>query len=176
MATFPFEDIYQQYSALVYNLCLQHLSNAQDAEEATQDIFVKIHTKLTSFEGKSSLKTWIYRISINHCLDLLRARKRQKRLAFIIGLFTGSEEQPMELPHFNHPGILLEQREGLEQLLGTIHTLPDQQKTALLLRYMDALSPPDIADIMGLSLKAVESLLQRAKSNLEKKLRKHEGI
>lgn len=171
-----FFSIYQEHQHLVFNLCLNYLLNQQEAEEAAQDVFVKIHAKLESFEGKSSLKTWVYRIAVNHCLDVLRQRKRQIRLGkFRHLIFWGNEIVP-EVPSFDHPGVLLEDREALENLLRTINLLPENQKTALILRYLDDLPPPEIADIMGVSLKAVESLLQRAKSNLEKKLADSEGF
>ncbi|MCC6726208.1 MAG: RNA polymerase sigma factor, partial [Saprospiraceae bacterium] len=57
-----FEAIYNEHQHLVFNLCLHYLQNRQEAEEAAQDVFVKIHAKLGGFEGKSSLKTWVYRI------------------------------------------------------------------------------------------------------------------
>lgn len=170
-----FEAIYQEHRHLVFNLCLHYLQNRQDAEEAMQDIFVKIHTKLGGFEGKSSLKTWVYRIVVNHCLDVLRNRQRQRRLAFFTQLFTGKNTTPLEMPHFEHPGVLLEDREALEILFQKINQLPENQRTALILRYLDGLSQREIADIMLISEKAVESLLQRAKLNLEKKLGGSEG-
>jgi len=165
-----FEAIYQLHVGMVFNLCLHYVQNAQEAEEATQDIFVKIHNNLSNFEGKSSLKTWVYRISVNHCLDVLKARKRQKRFAFITNLFTMTPEKGHDISDFDHPGVLLEDREALENLFQKINELPENQKTTLILRYIDDLSPPEIAEIMQISLKAVESLLQRGKQNLEKKL------
>lgn len=176
MRSTNFNSIYEEHQHLVFNLCLNYLLHQQEAEEAAQDIFVKIHAKLGSFEGKSSLKTWVYRIAVNHCLDILRQRKRQARLGIFRHLFFGGNENALEVPHFDHPGVLLEDREALESLLRTINQLPENQKTALILRYLDDLPPPEIAEIMGISLKAVESLLQRAKSNLEKKLATTEGI
>jgi RNA polymerase sigma-70 factor (ECF subfamily) len=172
---FHFNEIYEEHQHLVFNLCLNYLQNHQDAEEATQDVFVKIHAKMGSFEGKSSLKTWVYRITVNHCLDVLRQRKRQSRLAFFTRLFVGKTETPLELPHFDHPGVLLENRETLENLFHKINQLPENQRTALILKYLDDLPQREIADIMQVSEKAVESLLQRAKQNLEKKLGDGEG-
>lgn len=170
-----FEALYEQYQHLIFNLCLHYLQNRQDAEEATQDIFVKIHAKRGGFEGKSSLKTWMYRIAINHCLDVLRQRQRQRRLAVITHLFWGKPDLPFEAPRFDHPGVLLEDREALERLFHKINQLPENQRTALILRYLDDLPQQEIAAIMGVSEKAVESLLQRAKQNLEKKLGGSEG-
>ena len=168
MPTQPsFEEIYHQHKDMVFNLCLNYLQNPQDAEEATQDVFVKVHERQAGFQEKSSLKTWIYRITANHCLDVLKARKRQKRFGFIKNLFGGENE--MEVPDFNHPGVQLEDREALEALYRQIDGLPDNQKTAIILKYLDDLPQKEIAEIMQLSVKAVESLLQRGKNNLEKK-------
>lgn len=171
----PLEEIYQVHQHLVFNLCLDYLQNREDAEEATQDVFVKIHQKIATFEGKSALKTWIYRITIFHCLDILRARKRPKRFRNFLTIFRKEGEKDPDLPHFDHPGVLLENRESLEILFQKIHSLPENQKTALILRYLDDRSPPEIAEIMQVSTKAVESLLHRAKQQLEKKLRHPEG-
>jgi RNA polymerase sigma-70 factor, ECF subfamily len=170
-----FEAIYDQHEDLVFNLCLHYLQNRQDAEEAMQDVFVKIYNKLSGFEGKSSVKTWIYRIAVNHCLDVLRARKRRNSLAFMTHLFLGKTETPLEIPHFDHPGVLLEDRESLENVFKIINQLPENQRTALILKYLDDLPQREIADIMQISEKAIESLLQRAKQNLEKKLGDSEG-
>lgn len=165
-----FREIYETHQHLVFNLCLNYLQNRMDAEEAAQDIFVKVHAKMATFQEKASLKTWIYRISVNHCLDMLRMRKRQKRFAFLKSIFNIAGEVEVHPPDFDHPGVLLEDREALELLFKQINQLPEQQKTALILRYMDDLPPPEIAAILGTSLKAVESLLQRAKQNLGKRL------
>ena len=73
-------------------------------------------------------------------------------------------------PVFDHPGIKLEQKENARYLFEAIETLPDTQKTAFILAHIEELPQKDIADIMNMSVKAVESLLQRAKVNLRKKL------
>jgi RNA polymerase sigma-70 factor, ECF subfamily len=173
---FSFEELYEQYKTLVYNLCLNYLQHQQEAEEATQDIFIKIYLKMPGFQGNSSLKTWTYRIAINHCLDVLRARKRQKRVAFFMSFLEGKNESAQDPPDFDHPGVLLEDREDLERLFQKINQLPEKQRTALLLKYIDDLPQREIAAIMQMSEKAVESLLQRAKQGLDKKLNSPEGF
>jgi RNA polymerase sigma factor (sigma-70 family) len=165
-----FLEIYEITQNLVYNLCLNYLQNKQEAEEATQDIFVKIHAKLHTYEAKSTIKTWVYRIAVYHCLDLLRARKRQKRLAFVSDFFYEKNAASQYPPEFNHPGVLLEDREALEILFQKIDQLPENQRTALLLKCLDDLSQREIAEVMEVSEKAVESLLHRARQNLEKKI------
>lgn len=163
-----FAEVYEKHQHLAYNLCLNYLQNRQDAEEAMQDIFVKIHAKLPSFEGKLSMQTWVYRIAVNHCLDVLKSRKRRNRFSFISVFFGNTEKMPPEPVDFNHPGVMMEDREEMEALFRRIHQLPDNQKTALLLRYVDELPQREIADIMQVSEKAVEALLQRAKQQLRK--------
>jgi RNA polymerase sigma factor (sigma-70 family) len=74
--TLSFTEIYNQYGKMVYNLALNYLQNFEDTEEAVQDIFVKIYEKFEGFNQKSSLKTWIYRITINHCLDVIKSKNR----------------------------------------------------------------------------------------------------
>jgi RNA polymerase sigma-70 factor (ECF subfamily) len=165
-----FNETYQLYKDLVYNLCLGYLPNAEDAEDATQEIFVKIHKQLFSYEGKSALKTWIYRIAINYCLDVLKSRKRVKRFAFISSIFyPNSNDIKHDLVEFNHPGIQLENKEAMASLFAHINDLPEQQKTALILVKVEQLSMKEAAEIMNKTSKSVESLLGRAKQSLKKK-------
>ena len=69
----------------MYNLSLHYLHNTEDAQEATQDVFVKIYNKIEGFNNKSSLKTWIYRITINHSLDVIKSKKNL--LIFMVKIF-----------------------------------------------------------------------------------------
>jgi len=162
-----FKELYHLYKNLTYNLCLSYLPNTEDA---VQEVFVKIHKQLPSYQGKSTLKTWIYRITINYCLDVLKARKRIKRFAFITNIFYPDSNQiKHDLVEFNHPGTQLEQKEALEYLFQQIDGLPEQQKTALILVKVEQLSIKETAEIMNKTPKSVESLLGRAKQNLKKK-------
>ncbi|MEO0895789.1 MAG: RNA polymerase sigma factor [Bacteroidota bacterium] len=167
-----FEEIYQRHADMVYNLCLNYLQRAQDAEDVTQNTFIKIHHVLPSFKGKSSLKTWIYRIAVNQCLDFIKASKRQKRSGIMISIH-GDEEQDRSfyLPDFNHPGVKMEDEESVQKIMYHINQLPHKQKTALLLKSVEDLSIREIAEVMKCSPKAVESLLSRARSKLKKSLK-----
>ncbi len=163
-----FEEIYEEYKNMVYNLCLNYLQNTEDAEETTQDVFLKIHHKIDTFKADSSLKTWIYRITINQCLDVIKSKKRQRFSNYIRGLF--SSENEYKIHSFSHPGIELEQKERLEKLFKLINELAENQKTALILSKLEQMSQKEVTQIMNLSEKAVESLIQRAKTNLLKKI------
>ncbi len=171
-----FEEIYQEFGRLVFNLALQYVQNSEDAEEITQDVFVAVHQSLQSFQQNSEIQTWIYRIAINKSLDFIKAKKRKKRFAFITSLFYEDDNEIKNASHhFDHPGILLEQKEALEILFQQINSLPDHQKTALILSKLEQKSQKEVAEIMQQSIKAVESLLQRAKTNLAKMIAQSEG-
>jgi RNA polymerase sigma-70 factor (ECF subfamily) len=154
---------------LVYNLALNYLQNIEDAEEITQDVFIQIYNSFEKFQEKSSLKTWIYRITINKCLDFIKYKNSQKRF-FIFGKKSQNEFEIMSVSNFEHPGILLENKEKAKLLFAIINELSDNQKTAFLLSKVDGLSNLEIAEIMKLSISAVESLVFRAKSTLKDKI------
>ncbi len=166
-----FRQLYEMYSTRVYNTCLVYLQDGEEAEEATQDVFVEVYNAAAKFEGKASVTTWIYRIAVNRSLDRLRYRKRQKRFAFISSLFNRDTGELIHDPgHFNHPGVLAENREKSARLFAAIRQLPENQQTAFILKQVEGLPQKEIAAIMHLGEKAVESLIQRAKANLRKQL------
>jgi len=164
-----FTTLYNEYSVLVYNVALNYLQNIEDAEEITQDVFIQLHTSLHKFQEKSSLKTWIYRITINKCLDFIKHKNSQKRF-FIFGKKSQNEFEILNISNFEHPGILLENKEKAAILFGIINELKESQKTAFLLSKVDGLSNPEIAAIMDLSISSVESLVFRAKTILKDKI------
>lgn len=167
-----FESIYLKHASLVYNVALSYVQNKEDAEEITQDVFIKVYDKHHDFKGKSSLKTWIYRITINTSLDYIKAKNRKKRAAFK----NRDDDALNYIGDFNHPGVLLENKENLAKLFKAINQLPENQKTVLLLLKVEDLSLKEVAEIMDKSLKAIESIFQRAKTNLKKILAETEGI
>ena len=159
-----FIEIYNEFSQLVYNLSLNYLQNTEDSQEATQDVFVKIYSKIEGFNNKSSLKTWIYRITINHCLDVIKSKNRKYRLFFT------RENEDYDSVDFNHPGVEMESKEEVSKIFGEIDNLPEKQKTALILKSIEGLPQKEIAIVMKMNEKAVESLLSRARKNLKEKL------
>jgi RNA polymerase sigma-70 factor (ECF subfamily) len=161
---------------MVFNLALNYVQNVEDAEEITQDVFVSVYQSIHSFQENSSLSTWMYRITINKSLDFLKSKQRKKRFALLTSLFfDNSNDLKHNPPEFNHPGVLLEHKEALGKLFKVINELPNKQKTALILHKIEQKSQAEVAEIMNISPKAAESLIQRAKTNLSKKLDNSEG-
>lgn len=156
----------------MYNVALQYVQNVPDAEEITQDVFVKIHQKYEQFKGDSALKTWIYRIAINTSLDFLKAKKRKKRAAFL----HKDDNALTSLKDFNHPGVALENKEALAILFNAINQLPDNQRNVIILLKVEDLSQKEVAKILQKTPKAVESLFQRAKTSLKTILDNNEGF
>lgn len=159
-----FRKLYTLYNEKVYNTATSYVQNIADAEETTQDVFLKIHQNAITFKGQSAVSTWIYRITVNTALNVV---KKNNRFSFFK---LGKEENI--IPDFDHPGILLEKKEDAKLLFAEIKTLPASQQTTFILSLIEGLPRQEVADIMGTTLKAVESLLQRAKKNLRIKLKK----
>lgn len=163
-----FEEIYSEYHKMVFNIALHYVQNIEDAEEITQDVFVKVFDSLGAFKNKSTIKTWIYRISINQSLDFLKARNSKQR-SFLSSIFSLSDSKIFIEPvNFNHPGIELEHKEAYQKIFESINQLPDNQKTVIILLKIEGHTQTEAAEIMEIGVKALESLFQRAKSNLDK--------
>lgn len=166
-----FGQLYELLKGRVYNTCLSYLQNTAEAEEATQDVFVEVHRRAGDFKGNAAVTTWVYRITINKCIDRIRHGQRKKRFGIVSSLFskeTGEAQQ--HPPVFEHPGIIAENKERAKLLFAAIAQLPDNQRAAFVLKHIEQLSQKEVAYIMEVGEKAVESLLQRAKANLRKAL------
>ncbi|MGY3794467.1 RNA polymerase sigma factor [Aquimarina sp. 433] len=156
--------LYTLYSEKIYNTALSYTKIEEDAEEITQDVFLKIFKNVLKFKRESSLNTWIYRITVNTSLNYLKKKNRFK-------LFNNRLINSQSID-FHHPGVLLENKEKAAILYKVIDCLSKNQKTAFILSYIEGLPRQEVADIMETSLKAVESLLQRAKKKMKSELEK----
>jgi len=167
-ATPSYREIVAGLQDMVYNTALSIVQNAEDAEDITQEVFIKLYEELDHFRGEAKLSTWVYRITINKALDAERKRKAKKRGGFLNRVW-GSEEDH-EPAHFNHPGIELDKKEDAAVLFAALRKLPDNQRIAFLLHKAEGLGYAEIADIMKISVAAAESLQARAKTNLRLEL------
>lgn len=166
--------LYEHYSDRVFNTLISYTRNSEDAEELLQDVFITIYNTAVNFQFNSSVSTWIYRIAVNRALDFIRKKNTQKRFGIFTSLYKkDSSEVIHESSDFVHPGVTLERSEDAKLLFRAIETLPEHQKTAYILTQVEGLPQKEAAEIMAQSRKAVESLVSRAKSNLEKELIKY---
>jgi len=166
-----FEEFVRIYQNRVLNLIYSYVRSRQDAEELAQDVFVKIWNQARSFKGRSKVSTWVFRIAVNLTINYLK-RKKIPLTSLDKPL---SEEGRIMLEQVSGPknlqsDFLLEQK-ALQSIIETaMENLPPAQKTAFILSKYEKHSYKEIAEIMNLSISAVESLLFRAKQNLRKSL------
>ncbi|WP_205513644.1 RNA polymerase sigma factor [Longitalea arenae] len=168
-----FKKLVENYQDLVFNTAIGIVQNSEDAEDVAQEVFIQVYRSIDQFKGDARLSTWIYRITTTKALDHIRSRKRKKRFAFITSLFGPNDELIHEPVDFQHPGVALDRKEQAALLFKMIDQLPENQKVAFTLHKTEELSYQEIADVMQLSVSAVESLLFRARQNLRKLLEKH---
>ena len=166
-----FKYLVENYKDFVFNTCISIIQNIDDSDDISQEVFIQIYRSINNFKEKSSLSTWIYKITISKCFEYLRYKKRKERFSFLINLFR-DDGTLIEIPEFKHPGVILEQKEDSKLLFDAIDKLNDEQKTAYILRNIQGLSYEKISDIMKKSYSSVESLIFRAKKNLKKYLEK----
>ena len=166
-----FAEVVNDRQQMVYNTALGIVQNEEDAEDVTQEVFLKVYEGLKSFRHESSLATWIYRITITTSLDFEKQKKRQKRGGLMQRVFGNAEEY--EKPDFFHPGVALDKKEDASVLFFAVRKLPEKQRTAFLLHKMEGLTNKEIAGIMETTLLAVESLQVRAKNNLRNYLKEY---
>ena len=165
-----FKELVTQFQDKVYNTALGLLQHHTEAEDIAQEVFIQVFRSIQQFKGDSLLSTWVYRITITKSLDLLRSKKRKKRFGFLSSLF-GDDNKPVYEPKdFNHPGVLQEKKEDAAILFKMIDQLPQNQRTAFILNKVEELTCREIGAILNTTESAVDSLLQRAKMNLRKKL------
>lgn len=166
-----FSVIVERYHLKVYSLCMGFVHHQEDAEDITQDIFASVFTSLFSFKGNSQFSTWLYRIAVNTTYSFLR-QKRRRETVFFFGLFNVVEEEYRHsISQSDEPDDILNKKQIYKIIFKAIDSLPDNQRKAFVLSKYDDLPQREIASIMEISEEAVESLLQRAKRNLQKKLK-----
>lgn len=165
-----FRRLVEAYRNKVFNTVLNILQNSEDAEDSAQEVFIQVYESISSFKQQSSLSTWIYRITVRKALDKLRKRKTRQRLLKVMPWWMPEEKKSEE--NFYHPGIALEQKQKAAELFKAINALPEKQKIAFTLIKVQGMNYEEAGKIMQQNIKAIESLMSRAKQNLQKQLQK----
>lgn len=158
----------------VVNTCYRFVLNREDAEDVAQEVFCEVFQSIPGFRGTCRLSTWIYRIATNRSLDFIRRRKRQKRGGLLTRVWgTTSPMEQIAAPNSTQPDEILSNRERLSLMQEAIGELPRKQQVAFTLKHVEGLSQKEIAEIMDVSVPAVESLMTRARENLRKRLQRY---
>lgn len=150
--------------------CASLLLDAGSAEDAAQDIFIKTYQSLNQFRGNSSFFTWLYRITYNHCQDLLRKRNRRPTESWdeLVERHGEKIEKLLAFPFDPVSGSHNETSDLVERVLSA---LPHDYRAILILREVQGLNYQEIAEVLNCSLDAVKARLRRARESLADKLR-----
>jgi RNA polymerase sigma-70 factor (ECF subfamily) len=160
-----FEEIYRAHAEMVYNLALRLSGDPEGALDLSQEVFLRIHRHLPKFRGRSSLKTWIYRVTVNHCRSRLRRRRPPIRP------LAGEEER---LAGLADPGRGPEERaladDAGRSLAAALAELPVQYREAVVLRDLEGLEYEEIARVLGVRIGTVRSRIARGRGRLREVL------
>lgn len=151
------ELLYLEYSKFVFNIAYRMLSNKSDAEDVTQDVFIKLQNKLGSFKGKSNIKTYIYRITVNQSIDLIRKQQSHTKKA----------KDSWEL----HPALVYDDGMLLDRLL---KILSEKHRAIVLLYEITGCSQKEIAETLEMSRGTVKSILSRSITKMAAYLKKED--
>ena len=152
-----FKDLVDDYKVIIVNTCYAFVHDKDDAEDLAQEVFIQAYESLDKFRGECKLSTWLYRIAVKKSV-----RYRMKRIRL-------EGDNPMSIPSKDELAQeKIEKEEIISHLHQAINNLPERQRTALVLNKYEERPYKEVAEIMGISLASVESLLFRAKSYLEK--------
>ncbi|MBE9481281.1 MAG: sigma-70 family RNA polymerase sigma factor [Bacteroidetes bacterium] len=167
-----FKELVDKYSSLVINTCKSFVHDLDDAQDIAQDVFIEIYQSIHKFREEAKISTWLYRISVNKSLNFIRKRKKNILFKSIEQFFLNSEKEEIDILASNsqNADAEIDNEERKKILYKAIESLTYNQKIAFTLNKFEDISYKEIAEIMDLSLSSVESLIHRAKINLQKKL------
>lgn len=157
--------LFELHRTKVYNLSWRMLGSPQDAEDVLQEIYMKVFDRIGNYRGDSAFSTWLYRMTTNHCLDILRRRKILTFLGFENAPEAVDKKDSEKVPNLGFSPVIAQ----------ALEKLPGKQKACLLMREMEDMSYEDIASALQLSLGSVKSNIHRAKAFLKDALEK-EGL
>jgi RNA polymerase sigma-70 factor (ECF subfamily) len=148
-----FTDAVERYQDMVYRVAFHVLANSYDADDAVQEVFLKLYTHQKPMDGEEHLRRWLLRVTVNHCRDVLRSPWRKRRA-------------PME--DIPEPSVPLQPEQKL--LYETVMALPERYRVVLVLFYYEELSVREIGELLGLNPSAVTTRLSRARAKLKEQL------
>lgn len=160
-----FNLIYDRYTNKVYAKCISMLKDNEAAEDATQEIFVKILLSLSRFTGKSKFSTWIYSITYNYCIDMIRREKKDIEVA--VNDFSRIDHEDDNI----FDAEILET--NISRLRVVLNHMNAEDKSILMMKYQDDLSIREICDMLNKTESAVKMKILRAKEKFIKIYKEH---
>ncbi len=167
-----FDMLVERYKLKIINTAYGMLQSREDAYDIAQEVFLKLYRKIASFSGDASLDTWLYRVTVNACVDELRKRGRRVQT---LPLEVETDEESYALPIADvsaAPENVVLRKEQRQVLLNAIGRLPEKYRTVLVLREFEDLEYEAIAEALDISIGTVKSRLNRAREKLRNFLEK----
>lgn len=162
-----FAELVRRYEEIVFRLTRSCLGSTDDALDLTQETFISAHQALSRYDETRSMRIWLSAIALNKCRDMARKQKVRRFLSFASPLMEESDAIPDDQVGVDEAAA---DRQELEQVKRIIATLPANLKEPLVLRTIEGLSQAETADVLGISQKAVETRVYRARARLVEKL------
>jgi RNA polymerase sigma-70 factor, ECF subfamily len=169
-----FKELVETHQQLVIRTCYSLVHELEDARDLAQEVFIEIMKSASAFRGTAKLSSWIYRIAVNKSLNHLKRSRRREAFTLFSFQDRSGKERGEEVPTGNSStdgDAVMEEKELKRALHMAINKLPENQKIAFTLHKYEELSYKEVAEVMHVSLSSVESLIHRAKLNLQKILR-----
>jgi len=166
----------ERHSGGLFNFIYRYVLNEQDARDLLQETFVRAYFKRHQFQPRAKISTWLYRIALNLCRDRARSRStKDGKLteSLVIHLEDGAERERDITAKSPNPAEIAQTNEALLALESAIQTLPHDLKAALILVALENRPQKECADLLGITIKAVETRVYRARKILETKLTSH---
>lgn len=151
-----FSQLYRRYAGKVFAKCVSMLADHGMARDATQDVFIKVLLNLSKFTEQSSFSTWVYSITYNYCIDLIR-KKKKNILVFTEDIGRVSTASEVELPD----SVILEMETN--RLEKVMHKLPVGDKAILDMKYTEDMSIKEIGEVLNKTESAIKMQIMRAK-------------
>ena len=167
-----FAEMVEANEKMVFNVALRYAQNYDDASDITQEVFIKAYRSIDSFKGEARLSTWLYRITVNVCLDFARKNKLyHQNVTELAGENEDGESFELQIPDNSyHPELLYEHKEMREEIVAAIDSLPPLAREIVVMRDIGGMSYGEIAEALHIELGTVRSRLARARLRLRSKL------
>ena len=165
-----FEALVERHQTRVYHLAYRFLGNAEDAQDAAQEAFVKVYQARKTYQPYARFTTWLYTIVKNTCLKALARARPTVSLDEDMGTGEGAMPRQVADPNMPTPAETLRRKEQAELVRRAVDSLPEPQRLAVLLSRFEGMSYEEIAGVLGCSAKAVKSMLHRARLALRERL------
>ncbi len=166
-----FSDIVSLYQHKLYQICYRMLGNKHEAEDISQEAFVRAYINLHSFDQKRKFSTWLYRIATNLCIDRIRKKKPDYYLDAEVAGTDGLDMYSQISSDDQMPDDAAIQMELQDRIQYEISRLPDKYRSAIVLKYIEELSLQEISEILELPLGTVKTRIHRGREALRKQLK-----